>query len=557
MCLFHHHRKFAIWLADAYIFKSCWNNGCQLEVQGEHAGKEYSSRISNQSDYMTKTPPNPDKIREEIGEFLKERYGENVAVADYDLNVPHEGTETKPRGSSLDGIDFSLRPTELEAYLKQYVVHQDEAVEILATKICTHFHRRKWEIEHPSDEPSVGRIKSNILMIGPTGVGKTYIVKLIAEKLGVPFVKGDATKFSETGYVGGDVDDLVRDLVREAGGDISLAEFGIIYVDEIDKIAAAGNMVGPDVSRTGVQRALLKLMEDTDVDMRTPHDLASQMEAVMETQRRGKAVRKKVSTKNMLFIMSGAFAGLPDIIRRRLAKGTMGFSRAKEIPTADAELIRRANTTDLMQYGFESEFVGRLPVVAQLTDLSEEALYDVLRNPHSAVIQGKKRDFAAYGIELDFNDEALREIARRAHALGIGARGLTSIVERALIKFEKLLPSSTIRKLMVTVDLIENPQRNAEDLLITDAVNTFQRSFLEKHGLILEIPPASQQWIRNHLDKDPVQLVFKLQQMFTNYEYGLKLAGRQNLEVTPEVLAAPEQYLDAMIKKAYVERGEG
>ena len=515
-----------------------------------------SSRSEFAKDVMSKTPPNPDKIREEIGEFLKDRYGDEVAVADYDLGAPHEGTETKPKTEGVEGIDFKLRPTELEAYLRQYVVHQDDAIEVLATKICTHFHRRKWENEHPNNEPSVGRIKSNILMIGPTGVGKTYIVKLIAEKLGVPFVKGDATKFSETGYVGGDVDDLVRDLVREAGGDIQLAEYGIIYVDEIDKIAAAGNMVGPDVSRTGVQRALLKLMEDTDVDLRTPHDLASQMEAVMETQRRGKAVRKKVSTKNMLFIMSGAFAGLPDMIRRRLSKGTMGFARAGDIPTADAELIKQANTTDLIQYGFESEFVGRLPVVAQLTDLNEEALYDVLRNPHSAVIQGKKRDFAAYGIDLEFTDEALREISRRAHKLGIGARGLTSVVEKALIKFEKLLPSSTIRKLTVTVDLIENPVRNAEELLITDAINTFQRGFLEKHGLVLEIPAASQKWIRENLDRDPVKIVYRLQQMFSNYEYGLKLANKQTLEVTPDVLANPEQFLDAMIKKAYAERGE-
>ncbi|MBK6764862.1 MAG: AAA family ATPase [bacterium] len=403
----------------------------------------------------------------------------------------------------------------------------------------------------------MGRIKSNILMIGPTGVGKTYIVKLIAEKIGVPFVKGDATKFSETGYVGGDVDDLVRDLVREAGGDTLLAEYGIIYVDEIDKIAASGNTVGPDVSRSGVQRALLKLMEDTDVDLRTPHDLASQMEAVMETQRRGKAVRKKVSTRNMLFIVSGAFAGLPDMIRRRLAKGTMGFQRAGDIPTVDSELMKRVTTTDLIQYGFESEFVGRLPVVAQLTDLNETALYDVLRNPYSAVVQGKVRDFAAYGIELSFTDDALREIARRAHQLGIGARGLTSVVERALIKFEKLLPSSTIRSLTVTLDLILHPDQTAADLLVTDAINTFQRGFLERHGLVLELPPAAQSWIRGNLDSEPVQLVYKLQQMFTNYEYGLKLAGKQSLEISPEVLANPEQYLDAMIKKAYAERGEG
>ena len=218
-------------------------------------------------------PPGREKLREEISEFLRNKYGNTVAVADVDLNIPHEGTETTS-GTVMDRIDFQLKPTELESYLRQFVLHQDEAVEILATKICTHFHRRKWEMDHPDHEPAVGRIKSNILMIGPTGVGKTYLVKLIADKIGVPFIKGDATKFSETGYVGGDVEDLVRSLVQEAGGDIQLAEYGIIYVDEIDKIASSGSTWGPDVSRTGVQRALLKLMEDTDVDLRTPHDLA-------------------------------------------------------------------------------------------------------------------------------------------------------------------------------------------------------------------------------------------------------------------------------------------
>ncbi len=243
-------------------------------------------------------PPSPERIREEISEFLRSKYGNSVAVADVDLNIPHEGTATGP-SSALEQIDFTLRPVELEAYLKKYVLHQDEAVEILATKICTHFHRRRWELDQPDEETSIGRVKPNILMIGPTGVGKTYLVKLIADKIGVPFVKGDATKFSETGYVGGDVEDLVRGLVREAKGDVKLAEYGIIYVDEIDKIASAGNWVGPDVSRTGVQRALLKLMEDTEVDLRTPHDLASQMEAVIETQRTGRAERKKISTKNI------------------------------------------------------------------------------------------------------------------------------------------------------------------------------------------------------------------------------------------------------------------
>src|SRR5208337_2404953 len=170
-----------------------------------------------------------------------------------------------------------------------------------------------------------GEIKNNIIMIGPTGVGKTFLVKLIAKKIGVPFVKGDATKFSETGYVGGDVEDLVRDLVYEAKGNIELAQYGIIYLDEVDKIAATPNLIGPDVSRSGVQRALLKPMEETEVELKVPHDPVSQMEAIMEFQKTGKREKKKINTKHILFIMSGAFNGLEEIIKKRLNRQGMGF----------------------------------------------------------------------------------------------------------------------------------------------------------------------------------------------------------------------------------------
>lgn len=528
--------------------------------------------------YPMSTPPSPEKLREEITEFLRSKYGNSVALTDVDVAMPKDGFDAHDK-KSVDEIDFDLKPIELEEYLRNYVLHQESAVEILATKICTHFHRRRYELEHPEHGPSVGRIKSNILMIGPTGVGKTYLVKLIADKIGVPFVKGDATKFSETGYVGGDVDDLVRDLVREAKGDIQLAQYGIVYVDEIDKIAASGNSVGPDVSRGGVQRALLKLMEDTDVDLRTPHDLASQMEAVMEAQKNGKSERKKVSTKNILFIVSGAFGGLPDIIRRRLSKGTMGFvadassaqtkgsnplpkngaapSESTEFRWSDnEEAFARISTQDLIEYGFESEFIGRLPVIAQLRELSENALYDVLRNPHSTVVRGKKQDFAAYGIELDFEDLALREIARRAFQQGIGARGLTSVVEKSLIRFEKILPSSSVRKLTVTLDMVLNPEAALQRILIEDAITLFQRKFLERTSLILEIPPETRQHIRENLADDVLGLNEKLTHMFENFEHGMKLAGLQSLKITPEVLDSPDHYLDTMIKKVYEKKGK-
>jgi ATP-dependent protease Clp ATPase subunit len=194
---------------------------------------------------------------------------ENEKILEEILNIDPQ--EAKPKSETIgephgiktkeSEINFNILPEELEQYLNKYVIGQEEAIEIIATKVCTHFNRMKIEKSIPEDQKILGNIKSNMLLIGPTGVGKTYIIKLIAKKIGVPFVKADATKFSETGYVGGDVEDLVRELVHEADGDISKAEYGIIYIDEIDKIASSGNITGPDVSRTGVQRNLLKLME--------------------------------------------------------------------------------------------------------------------------------------------------------------------------------------------------------------------------------------------------------------------------------------------------------
>jgi ATP-dependent protease Clp ATPase subunit len=218
--------------------------------------------------------PDPKELEKEIGEFLSKKFGNNVKIVT-PMILPQEGAVDKAKAPPRQkkNINFDLKPEELIAYLDQFVVKQDSAKAILATKICTHFNRIKRAQEgheHSSSVSMVGYIKNNVLMIGPTGVGKTYVIKLIANKIGVPFVKGDATKFSETGYVGGDVEDLVRDLVREADDDIELAQYGIIYIDEIDKIASSRNTIGADVSRTGVQRALLKPMEETEVDLKYP-----------------------------------------------------------------------------------------------------------------------------------------------------------------------------------------------------------------------------------------------------------------------------------------------
>ena len=472
------------------------------------------------------------------------------AIPDADeMGAPPGGKRGEP---TIDEIRFDLNPEDLIAYLKSYLVEQDRAVEVVATKICTHFHRAKLEREHPDLPRIVGHVKSNILLIGPTGVGKTYLVKLIAHKLNVPFVKGDATKFSETGYVGGDVEDLVRELVHQSGGDIKLAEYGIIYIDEIDKIAAASNYYGLDVSRSGVQRNLLKLMEETEVDMKVAHDLASQMESVIETQRTGKVVRKKVNTRNILFVMSGAFNGLPDIISRRLKKGGMGFSSGEITgDRGSPKLLQKLHSTDLVEYGFESEFVGRVPVITQLKELSEDGLFGVLKNANSAVVMGKKRDFASYGIALTFDDEALRLIARRAHSQSTGARGLVGVVEEVLLPFERSFPTAGAKRLHVTAAVVEDPEGELQKVLPGAVIEVFADSFKSRSGIALEFSAAAIVEVAKQVDLSGFSIRRWLETAFKDYEYGLKLAGKTKVSVTPEMIADPKGALDKLVKKAY------
>ncbi|MGD9247436.1 MAG: AAA family ATPase, partial [Desulfobacteraceae bacterium] len=278
--------------------------------------KEYDEKI-----------PNPKEIEKELGEFLAKKFGGSVKLASPVAVPQQEMSDTvEPSVGQNTKINFDLKPEELISYLDQYLIKQEAAKAILATKICTHFNRIR-HLQSSTDEIGdlVGSIKNNILMLGPTGVGKTYMIRLIAHKIGVPFVKGDATKFSETGYVGGDVEDLVRDLVREADGDVDRAQYGIIYIDEIDKIASSHNLVGADVSRTGVQRALLKPMEETEVDLKVPHDPISMLQEIERFRKTGERDNSTVNTKNILFIMSGAFTGLDKIIQKRLTQKAIGF----------------------------------------------------------------------------------------------------------------------------------------------------------------------------------------------------------------------------------------
>jgi endopeptidase Clp ATP-binding regulatory subunit ClpX len=498
---------------------------------------------------------NPAELQKEFKEFLEKKYGAQVSVSSIPQPAADGGGEGVETARKPPDVRFDMKPEELEAYLDEYVVQQREAKEVLATKICTHFQRMKLDREDAKgDGGPIGGIKNNIILIGPTGVGKTYLIKLIARRIGVPFVKGDATKFSETGYVGGDVEDLVRDLVREADGNLELAQYGIIYIDEIDKIAASGTVVGPDVSRTGVQRNLLKLMEDTDVDLKVPHDLASQMESLMQMQRTGKVERKRVNTRNILFIVSGAFAGLEEIIRKRLNQGTMGFAsggEGRERTRDRTNLLRQVRTEDLLQYGFESEFIGRLPIVTVLNPLEAEDLYEILRNPKSSVVLSKRRDFRAYGIDLEFEDAALRRMAGLAYEEKTGARGLVGVSERALLKFEKKLPSTGIRRLVVTEATVEHPEAELRMLLAGDAVRRYQQRFLDAYRISLQFDEGAVKTLLRMSEAQSLSPDQVCETLFAEYGHGLKLLGIDRFTVREEMLSDPKAYLNELIKARY------
>jgi len=429
--------------------------------------------------------PDQKELEKELNEYLGKKYGDRIRLV-VPMLFPKAQTEEvskeeKEVGEGKSKIHFDMKPEELEAFLNDYIVRQDEAKEILATKICTHFNRIRFT-EHTKGRnryDGVGYIKNNILMIGPTGVGKTYLIKLIAKKIGVPFVKGDATKFSETGYVGGDVEDLVRDLVYEANGDIEGAQYGIIYVDEIDKIASSNNLIGPDVSRTGVQRALLKPMEETEVDLKVPHDPISQLEAIEHYRKTGKREKQTVNTKHILFIMSGAFGSLEDIVKKRLNREGIGFGAEIRSKDERVEYLKQVKAEDLISYGFESEFIGRLPVTTVFEKLEVDDLYAILKNPNNPIVLGKKKDFKSYGIDIQFEDQALRDLAVKAYEEKTGARGLVSAVEKVLLKFEKRLPSTEIRKFVVTREVVRNPEQELKRLLEDpsnpDMLETFEQ----------------------------------------------------------------------------------
>ncbi len=505
-------------------------------------------------------PPSPEEFQRQLNELMRQHLS-GLRVAPFAPRPEPAGGE-EPRVEDDPIFQFDKKPREVKAYLDRFVIRQEEAKKVLSVALCDHYHHVRLALRG-HEQPNYA--KQNILLVGPTGVGKTYLIRSLADLIGVPFVKADATKFSETGYVGGDVEDLVRELYRRANNDLRRAQYGIIYIDEIDKIAAAPNVTGRDVSGRGVQTNLLKLMEETEVPARSPNDLAGQLQALMDYTQRGRRAPESINTKHILFIVSGAFTGLDKIVRRRLREATIGFAAKAERVESEFEVTTHAQTRDFIEYGFEPEFIGRLPVRVYCHPLDVNDLFNILRTSEGSIIRQYEQTFAAYGIEVLFRDDGLRRIAELAAEEQTGARGLMTVCERVFRDFKFELPSTRVRRFVVDRAVVDQPAAALQRLLaesdleeravMRQLVHEFAERFTHEHGLIIRFTEAAADRLVALAVEQGRHVREVCAERFKDLQFGLKLiaqnTARREFDIDLPLVEAPDRVLSEWVVASY------
>ena len=360
--------------------------------------------------------------------------GPGVAICEDCIRTCNEIMNTSsPSGSGYEGSDLVIpSPVEIKEYLDQYVIGQDDAKKVLSVAVYNHYKRVKFQKK--VEEMGVELDKSNILIIGPTGTGKTLLARTLARKLNVPFAIADATTLTEAGYVGEDVENILLKLIEAANYDIPKAEKGIVFIDEIDKISKKGENVSitRDVSGEGVQQALLKIIEGTVASVPPQGGRKHPNQEML-----------KINTKDILFICGGAFVGLDKVIEKRISTSAMGFGATiKDKKEKDlGSLYSQLHPDDLVKFGLIPEFIGRLPIHTYLNNLSKDDLVRVLTEPKNSIIKQYEASFALDNVKLTFTEDAIEAIAQQSFEQNTGARGLRSIVENLMLGISYDIPS--------------------------------------------------------------------------------------------------------------------